>query len=87
MAMVLEECTNEEQNSVVCVFCGQKNSMQRAFTKKYFLFTVGGFVTYSGSQLDGKRLSDDEEVETVVRKWLRQQSKDFFAVSFDAMIK
>jgi hypothetical protein len=34
----------------------------------------------------GKR-SGDEEVETEVRKWLRQQSKDFYAVGFDALVK
>jgi hypothetical protein len=33
------------------------------------------FVAQSGSQLCGKRFADDEEVETEVRKWLRQQSK------------
>jgi histone-lysine N-methyltransferase SETMAR len=35
----------------------------------------------------GKRLSDDEEVETEVRKWLRQQSKDFYDEGFDALVK
>jgi hypothetical protein len=34
-----------------------------------------------------KRFADDEEVETEVRKWLRQQSKDFFAAGFDALVK
>jgi hypothetical protein len=29
----------------------------------------------------------DEEVETEVRKWLRQQSKDFYAAGFDAPVK
>jgi hypothetical protein len=37
--------------------------------------------------LGGKPLADDEEVETEVRKWLRQQSKDFYAESFDALEK
>jgi hypothetical protein len=32
-------------------------------------------------------LSDDEEVETEVRKWLRQQTKDFCAAGFDALVK
>jgi hypothetical protein len=41
----------------------------------------------SGSQLGGKRFADDEEVETEVRKWLRQQSKDFCAAGFDALVK
>jgi hypothetical protein len=41
MATVLGDCTTEEQRSVVCFFFGQKDSMQRIFIKKYFLFTVG----------------------------------------------
>jgi hypothetical protein len=39
------------------------------------------------SHLDGKRFADDEEFETEVRKWLRQQSKDFYAAGFDALVK
>jgi hypothetical protein len=39
MATVLEECTIEEQRSVVR-FCRQKDSMQRTFIKKFFLFAV-----------------------------------------------
>jgi hypothetical protein len=37
--------------------------------------------------LGGKRFADDEEVETEVRKWLSQQSKDFYAASFSALVK
>jgi hypothetical protein len=33
----------------------------------------------------GKRFADDEDVETEVRKW--QQSKDFYAAGFDALVK
>jgi hypothetical protein len=40
MATVLEECSTEEQCSVVR-FCGQTDSMQRIFVNKCFLFTVG----------------------------------------------
>jgi hypothetical protein len=35
----------------------------------------------------GKIFTDDEEVETELRKWLRQQSEDFFAAGFDALVK
>jgi hypothetical protein len=35
----------------------------------------------------GRLLGDDEEVETEIWKWLRQQSKDFYAVGFDALVK
>jgi hypothetical protein len=35
----------------------------------------------------GKRFPEDEEVETEVRKWLKQQSKDFYAPGFDTLVK
>jgi hypothetical protein len=34
-----------------------------------------------------KRFPEDEEVETEVLQWLRQKSKDFYAASFDALVK
>jgi hypothetical protein len=37
--------------------------------------------------LGGKRFTGDEEVETEVQKWLRQQSEDFCAAGFDALVK
>jgi hypothetical protein len=37
--------------------------------------------------LGGKRFADDEEVETELQKWLRQQSKHFCAAGFDALVK
>jgi hypothetical protein len=54
--------------------------------KKCFLFTVGSVCRVKRFQFGGKRLVD-EEVETEVRKWLRQQSKDFYAVGFGALVK
>jgi hypothetical protein len=39
------------------------------------------------SHIGGKRFADDEEVEMEEWKWLRQQSKDFCAVGFDALVK
>jgi hypothetical protein len=49
-------------------------------------------VTYrsTGSRnchLGGKRFADDEEFEMEMGKWLRQQSKDFYALGFDALTK
>jgi hypothetical protein len=35
------EYTEEHRSVVLFFFCGQGNSMQRIFIKKYFLFTVG----------------------------------------------
>jgi hypothetical protein len=37
--------------------------------------------------LGEKPSADDEEVETEERKWLRQQSKDFYAARFDILVK
>jgi hypothetical protein len=37
--------------------------------------------------LGGNRFVDEEEVETEVRKWLRHQTKDFYAAGFDALVK
>jgi hypothetical protein len=61
--------------------------MQRIFIKKRFLFTVGSAFRVKRIITGGKRFSDDEEVETEARKWLRQQSKDFYATGFDALVK
>jgi hypothetical protein len=35
----------------------------------------------------GRGFADDEEVETEVRKWLRQRSKYFYTTGSDALIK
>jgi hypothetical protein len=89
MTTVLEECITEDQRSGERFFVGK-----RVFLKKCFLFTVGSvcrvkqFTTGSRNyHLGCKRFADDEEVETEVRKWLRQQSKDFYAAGFDALVK
>jgi hypothetical protein len=41
---------------------------------------------YSWGEKCGKRFADDEEFETEVRKWLRQQSEDFYAAGFDVLV-
>jgi hypothetical protein len=68
------------------VFCREKNPMQRIFIKKCFLFTVGS-VCHVKQFTAGGRCLADEEVETGVRKWLRQQSKDFHAAGLDTLVK
>jgi hypothetical protein len=60
--------------------------VQNIFIEKYFLFTLGSVRRVKRFNLGGKRFSDDEEVETEVRKWLTQQSKDFYAAGFDALV-
>jgi hypothetical protein len=62
MATVLEDYTTKKKRSVVR-FCRQKDSMQRIFTKKCFLFTVGSvchvqrFTTGSRNSLKDVRKS------------------------------
>jgi hypothetical protein len=51
------------------------------------MFTVGRVCGVKRFSLGGKRFADDEEVETEMRKWLRQQPKDFYVASFDAPVK
>jgi hypothetical protein len=79
MVTVLEECIAEELRSVVqFFFCGQNNLMQKIFIMKCFLFMVESVCHVKRFTTGGKRFADDEEVETEVRKWLRQWSKDFY---------
>jgi hypothetical protein len=94
MATVFEEYTPEEQRSVVRFLCGQKDSMQRIFIKKSFLFTVASvcrlklFTTGSRNSLkDVQKSQMTDQVEAEARKWLRQQSKHFYAASFDGLVK
>jgi hypothetical protein len=75
MATVLEGCITKEQLSVVRFFCGQRGSMIRVSIKKYFSFTVGSVCRVKRFKTGGKYFADEEQVETDVRKWLRQQSK------------
>jgi hypothetical protein len=56
-----------------------------------FLFAVGSVCRLKQFTPEvekrGKRFADDEEVQTEIRKWLRQQSKDLYAAGFDALVK
>jgi hypothetical protein len=61
--------------------------MQRIFIKKYFLLLLGNVCRVKRFHSGGKRFPDDEEVGTEVRKWLRQQSKVFYAAGFNALLK
>jgi hypothetical protein len=39
------------------------------------------------NHLSGKHFADDKEVEMEMWKWLGQQSKDFYAPGFNALVK
>jgi hypothetical protein len=60
--------------------------MQGIFIKRYLLFRVGSVCRLKCSHLGGKPFAD-EEFEMKEQKWLRQQSKDFYAVGFDALVR
>jgi hypothetical protein len=72
-------------------FCAQKDSMQRIFTNKYFLFTVGSVCRVKrftiGSRDSLKYVRKLQMMQNQTRKWLRQVSKLFYAVGFDALVK
>jgi hypothetical protein len=55
--------------------------------KKCFVFILGSDCRVKHFHLLGKCFADNEEVETEVWRWLRQQSRDFYAAGFDAMVK
>jgi hypothetical protein len=81
IATVLEEYTTEEQCSVVR-FYGQKGLNAKDIRKEMFPVYGGKCLSrnavHSWVEKRGKVFADDEEVEMELRKWLRQQSKDFY---------
>jgi hypothetical protein len=60
--------------------------MQRIYIK-CFLFVAGSVCRVKRLTTCGTYFADEEQVETEVRKWLRQQSKDFYAAGFDVLVK
>jgi hypothetical protein len=42
---------------------------------------------FVGKRTQCKRFADDEEAETEVWRWLRQQPEDFYAAGSDALVK
>jgi hypothetical protein len=80
LATVLERCATEEQRFIVGVFLWAKGLNAKDIHKE--LFPVYGRKCFSRKAVHnwvkkrGKCFPDDEEVETKVRKWLTQQSKD-----------
>jgi hypothetical protein len=65
--------------------------MQRIFIKNYFMFTVGSFcrVKRFTTELRNslKDVGKSQMMPDQVRKWQRQQSKDFYTAGFDALVK
>jgi hypothetical protein len=65
--------------------------MQRIFIKKCFLFTVGSVCCVkqftAGSINSLKDVRKPQMMPDQLRKWLRQQSKDFYAADSEALVK
>jgi hypothetical protein len=61
------------------------------FINKYLLFTVGSVCCIKqfrpGSRNSLKDVKKSQMMPNQVRKWLGQQSKDFYAAGFDALVK
>jgi hypothetical protein len=76
---------------MLCVFCRQRDSMQRIFIKRYFLFMVGSVCRVkrftTGSRNSLKDIRKSQMMPDQVRKCLEQQPKDFYAAGFDALVK
>jgi hypothetical protein len=78
----LVDCTTK-YSVLFCV----KGLSAKAIHKKDFIFIVGNVCRVKQFSLGGKHFVDDEEIETEVRKWLKQQLKDVHAAGFDAPVK
>jgi hypothetical protein len=86
MATMLGECTMQEQCSVVG-FLWTKGLNAKDIHKEMFPVYGGKCLSRKAVHKLGDRcFADDEEVETEVRKWLRQQSKGFCTAGFDMLV-
>jgi hypothetical protein len=68
MAIVFEEYTTEAFCCTFVFFVAKRDSMQRIYINKYFLFTLGSVCHIKRFKLGGTCFVDDEDVETEVRK-------------------
>jgi hypothetical protein len=85
MATVLEEYTTEEQRFVR--FCGQKYPNAKDIHKEIFPIYDGKFLWLKGflNWVANVPLMT-KKLKRKLRKWLRQQSKDFYAAGFEAQV-
>jgi hypothetical protein len=86
MATVLEDILPKSSVLLCGFFVDKNNSMQRIFIKKCFLFKAGSVCRVKRFTTESRNVANFSLV-TEVWKWLRQQSKDFCAAGFDALVK
>jgi hypothetical protein len=90
MATVLWECTTKEQRYVVRFLWARGLNTKDIHKEMFPLYggkCMSSKAVHKWVEKHDKRFADDEGFETEVRKWLRQQSKDFYAAGFDAVVK
>jgi hypothetical protein len=88
MATELEEYSTEEQRSVVRFFLWAKGLDAKNIHQEMFMVgsvcRVKRFATGSRNSL--KDLRKLQMMTDQVRKWLREQPKDFYAADFDVLV-
>jgi hypothetical protein len=93
LVAMLQEYTTEGQRSFVR-FLWAKGLNAKDIHKETFPVYGGRCLAPTDFHLlgplknhrDGKHFADDKEAGREVRKWVRQQSEDFYAAGFDALI-
>jgi hypothetical protein len=83
---VLEDCTTEEQRSVVR-FIWAKGLNAKDIREDIFLVYDGKCLSREAVPSWWQIFTVNEEVKMEVRKWLSQQSKNFYAAGLDALVK
>jgi hypothetical protein len=90
MTTVLEECTTEEQR-LVMHFLWAKGHIVKDIHKEMFPVYGGKCLSLKTVHNWAEKFSPGRskvaDDETEIQKWRRQQSKDFYAAGFDALIK
>jgi hypothetical protein len=86
-ATVLEECTTEEQRSLVRFLWAKRLNAEDIHREMFPIYGRNCLSPKAAHKLGDKRFANDEEVETEVQNWLRLQPKNFYAAGFDALVK
>jgi hypothetical protein len=87
MATVFEEHTTEEQHFVVRLFWA-KGLNAKDIHKEMFPFYGGKCLSRKAVHIWAANVSlMTKRSKLEVRRWLRQQSKKFYAAGFDALVK
>jgi hypothetical protein len=84
MAIVIEKCTAEQQRSVVLLLWARGLNIKDIYKE---IFSVYGGKCLSRKAVHNWVANVSLMTKRLKWKWLRQQSKELYAVGFDALIK